>query len=366
MIRVAVIAPDNARCGISDYVALHLERFPDDIEPVLMAMPGANRSRGEWRELAQRANACDLVHVHFECGLFAPVKAWRNRYLDFMQALLRPRLVTLHDAFPRLEPRWRRARFWQLGDLARDLACLPLFSGWDRRHYRQADHYLVHTEALRALIEPQVGAERVSLLPMPLPEVGRHWQGHTEGPPRLITPGFIKPHKGYERLLAAMAEHQAWQWTLAGGPQDAIDTAHIERLQAEIRAMGLHERIRITGHLTRAEMEASLADATLAVFPFRHTAGSSSIAWAMAVGLPVLATALPSIQRLVESGAGIVTLPDDEAQWSDWLDELLSDQERLQALSRKNLDHARGQGFDRLARETAEHCRAMAGQVGRR
>jgi glycosyltransferase involved in cell wall biosynthesis len=359
MIRVAVIAPERLPCGIADYVALHLDRFPEDIEPRLLAMPGANRSPTDWRRLAFEANACDLVHVHFECGLFAPVKPWRNRYLDFMGAIERPRLVTLHDAFPRLLPRWQSSRPWRLGHLARDLACLPLFSGWDQRHYRQADHCIVHTETLHALAADQVGSDRVSLLPMPVPETERRWRGMTEGPTRLITPGFIKPHKGYERLLNLLAVRKNWHWTLAGEPQNSVDATYAEQLRTKIRALGLDGRVEISGHLSRNDMESRMAEAALAVFPFRHTAGSSSIAWAMGVGLPVVTTDLPAARGLLEAGAGITLLPAEDAQWDDWLAALLANGPRLQLLSRKNLNHSRRHDFGALARKVADIYRAM-------
>jgi glycosyltransferase involved in cell wall biosynthesis len=361
MIRVAIVAPVRQRCSIADYVRLHVDRFPSDIQAEIIPMPKTAGKRDRWRAVATKANTADIVHVHFEYGLFDPVKPYHNRYTAFMRTLRPLRLVTLHDHFPDLQPRWRHVWPYRPSDWLRDIAYLPRFGSWRRGLYRQALHYVVHTLPLREEAIAFAGDENVTLLSMPIPKVRNRWRFETAASNQLVTPGFIKPHKGYDEMLDRMAEHESWHWTIGGCPQDEHDRLHLSMLEERIARNGLDERVRITGYLPREEMQRLMASSSLAVFPFRHSAGSSSVAWAIGAGMPVAAADLSAFRSMKNNGAGIELLRmEDDTSWPRQIEELMGNPVRLSTLGRANAAYAESNGFDLLADRTAAVYRKLA------
>jgi glycosyltransferase involved in cell wall biosynthesis len=354
-----MVAPERPRCGIADYARLLVGHMPADIAIDPVPLPPVDAGRGAWAAACARAAAAEVVHVHYETALFAPVKPWRNRYAHFMRVLGRPSLVTLHDHFPELEPRWRQGRR-KPADLLRDLAYAPFFHDWEAGLQRLAGHCIVHTRTLAEHARAHLGAGRVSLLPMPIPETSARWQP-SPPPAHLVSPGFVKPHKRYEILIDALAAGLDAHWTIAGAPQDEDDARYLEVLRGRIEAHGLGPRVSITGYLPRAGMDALLARASLAVFPFRRASGSSSASWAVAVGTPAAATDLPAFRDMVEVGAGLELLPaDDPHAWAGRIADLLADPVRLAALAARNRAHAAACGFGRLAAHCADLYRRLA------
>jgi glycosyltransferase involved in cell wall biosynthesis len=359
MIRVAVVAPHGDRCSIADYARLLAPHVPDDIELDAVPLPAPAASRAEWAAAKTRASAADVVHVHYETALFQSVKPWRNRYARFMRGLGPRRVVTLHDRFPPLEPRWRH-RPYRAADLLRDVAYLPWFGRWEAMLFDLAEHYVVHTRALGDRVRAHRGDRCVSRLPMPVPRASARWAGP---PPsaHLVSPGFIKPAKGYDDWLDVLPTGLDAHWTIAGPPQDDDDAAHLEALRQRIDSLGLAARVTITGYLPRDEMEALLAQASLAVLPFRRASGSSSVAWAVAVGLPVVATDLPAFRDMAEDGAGMELLPTDARDtWAARVTALLADPARLSALAAQNRRHAECCDFEHLAADYAAIYRRLA------
>lgn len=360
MIRVASIAPVKERCGIADYMRLHAGLFPEDIQIINVSLPDVHEPQNVWKEAARKANTADLAHVQFEYGLFDPVKPFRNRYTGFMRALHPARVVTLHDHFPVLRPRWRHGAPKGLKDVLRDMAYLPHFRNWERRLFGCASHYIVHTEELRDQAAAHAGKAHVSYLPMPIPSAQAQWEGSQSSSPCLITPGFVKPHKGYDEFLELVAEHESWRWIIAGGAQDEGDASYLDDLKASIIRRQLSGRTEITGYLSRGEMERHMSRATMAVFPFRRTAGSSSIAWAVAAGMPVAASDLPAVRSMRQAGAGIELIPTgDMGTWAARLGDLLRDRASLSTLAQRNRAYARSCGFDRLAASIAGIYRSL-------
>jgi len=211
-----------------------------------------------------------------------------------------------------------------------------------------------------------VGAERLTWLHHPVPPAALRWRLEEAREGCLVTPGFVKPHKGYDDLLGVVAENPDWRWILAGGPQDERDREYASTLLAEACRRGAEQRIQMTSYLAKEELERMAVSARIAVFPFRHATGSGSIAWAIAMGLPVVATDLPAIRPLVEAGAGIELVRDGcPERWSETLGRLLEDPRRLEDLALRNVKFAARESYAACASWFATVVRGLASRPPR-
>jgi glycosyltransferase involved in cell wall biosynthesis len=148
--------------------------------------------------------------------------------------------------------------------------------------------------------------------------------------------------------MATVARLPEVTWTLAGGAQDEADRQHAAQLAQEIASHQLEERVHMTGYLAHGDLETLTAGATLAVFPFDHVTGSGSIALAIALGMPIIASDLPALRELVEAGAGLRLLPHAETEsWTDPIERLLASPDELEALAAANREFAQSHSFAR-------------------
>ena len=338
MIRVAIVASFQRPCGIGDFARRSARALPVGFQSTLIELPERDRP-DEWRQTSHRCQGHDAVHIHYEYGLFHVVKPLRNRLAVLLDRIDAPAVVTLHDALPRLEPRWPHWR--TVGDGVRDLGYLPFFPWWEAAQYRRADHWIAHTREVYARAATAIPAHRLSLLPLPVPPVALQWHWSPSDPPTITSPGFIKRHKGYELLVDILERLPGWTWVVAGGPQDDSDRLYVVELKTRIENAGLGGRVRFTGYRSAADVEAELACATLAVLPFHRAAASSSLAWAIACATPVVAAELPAFQEVAGDGAGIDLVDGrDPGRWAARLAELAGAHDRLRQLSAASRQYA--------------------------
>ncbi|MBP7276319.1 MAG: glycosyltransferase family 4 protein [Kiritimatiellae bacterium] len=366
-LRIAIAARTSVACGIQDYAEHLAAEFPPDVD-IRWVDLGACNSSAAMRRAARRANEADAAHVHYEYPLFGRVSPLCNRYAAFMRALNVPAVVTLHNTFPKLWKGWNAfARSGPAGWL-RTAAYTPFRFAWENIQYRYAALSIAHTAAIASRAAQAVGADRVWHLPHPVTLCAGTWAPgpRLAGQARFVTPGFIKEHKGYEDALPLLVENPGWTWTLAGGPQDERDGEYMNRLKARIAARGCSDRVRITGYVSAGELERLTREADAALYPFHQAAGSGSLALALGLGMPILATDLPSIRELVEAGAGLLLLdPANPGRWCDPVRRALADERALADMAGANrrfaLEHRYATLAHRLAdwfERTRAHARA--------
>lgn len=361
--KLGVAAGARERCGVGDFARRLVAVYPPDIEVVSIDTPAGGGSAA-WRRAARAAQGVDVVHVHYEYGLFETVKPYRNLYAVFVEELRPPVVVTLHGPLPSLESRWCSGRRG-VADLLRDLAYLPFFARWDRIMQRGVAHWIVHSRSLCDQIEAAAGSDRSTYLPHPIPEVAHTWQPSTRGRLVMVTPGFVKPHKGYHELAKAMGTDWSWSWIIAGGPQDRRDRDFLRVLRDTLVSRRIEDRVRFTGYLDRGEMEATLCGAGLAVFPYAEVFGSGSVAWAIGCGLPVVTTDLPEFVEMKSDGAGIELLPVGATdRWAEIVRRLWSEPARLAAMARQNRAYAVANSFVDCALAHAEIFARVVDEVG--
>lgn len=141
--------------------------------------------------------------------------------------------------------------------------------------------------------------------------------------PWFLLPAITYPHKGHATLVAALArllrDHPDGLLVLAGGAGPA--EADVD---AAIAAAGVGHRVRRTGRVPAATLDALYAGAAGLCFPSRYEGFGLPVIEAMARGVPALvadATALPE----VAGGGADLLPPGDAASWAAAMARLLDD-----------------------------------------
>ena len=157
--------------------------------------------------------------------------------------------------------------------------------------------------------------ERVSVLPNPAPDV-------PELPPRdalraelgfdgdtLVFAGRLGPQKSFDTALEALARVPGVALVVAG---DGPERSALERLSSEL---GLDERVRFLGSVPRERVLRLFRAADASVLPSAWENFPHTVVEALAVGCPVIATAVGGVPEVVRDGENGLLVParDPEA-----------------------------------------------------
>ena len=255
------------------------------------------------------ATLADVVHVQW---LSVP-------QVDRLLLRTRPPTVfTAHDLLPR-----------------RTAAKRGLWRGILRRF----DRVVVHSDHGRGtLVDLGVDAERVRVVPLPVSPstVERRDDGRT-----LLFFGIIRPYKGLPDALEVVRRIPDARLVVAGDPAMPLDGLDDERVDWRL------------GYLNDAEVERALADATVALFPYRPELDqSAALARVLGAGIPAVAYDVGGVGEPVRRyGAGRVVPAGDVDALEAAVRELLDDPAQLER-ARAGARRAR----DELTWERAAHA----------
>jgi glycosyltransferase involved in cell wall biosynthesis len=187
-------------------------------------------------------------------------------------------------------------------------------------------HVVVTGKATARLLacDYAVPPERITVVPPGVdaairPRTGR---GDTVA---LLSVGALVPRKGYDVLLAALAEVRdlSWRLTIVGARDRSPATA--AEFDAAIAALGLAHRVSLAGVVSTERLAALYAEADVFVLPSRFEGYGMAFAEALAHGVPVIGTTAGAIPDTVPAGAGILVAPDDVAALATALRLLMTD-----------------------------------------
>lgn len=228
-------------------------------------------------------------------------------------------------------------------------------------YWARAARVLALSAPIRAaLLAGGVRPERIEIVPSGLdldhlaglrPSRLRHRLGVPEGTPLALTLAALTPEKGHEVVLQAAALGRAdlpdLHWVLVGnGPRRS-------EIARRIGMLGLAERVRLLDEPPDAEV--LLAEATvLALSPAAEGFGSAALA-ALALGVPVVATAVGGLAELLASGVGLLVPPGDPGALWLAVRRVVSEPELHRELARRG--RRRAQDFS--ARRMAERVWAV-------
>ena len=252
----------------------------------------------------------DVLHLEWLAAPEADAWLLRSRI---------PLVFTAHDLLPRRTA--RHTRTW-------------------RRLFDRFARIVVHSEnGRRVLLSFGVAEDKVRVIPHPVfrSDPGRRDDGHT-----VLALGVIRPYKGLPDAIEATLRTDGARLLVAGDPRVPLD---------DLRAAAGDRAEWRLGYLAGAELERALAEATVAVFPYRDELDQSgALLQALGAGVPAVVYDVGGLGEIVRRfGAGRVVAPADVDGLAAALAELLHD-ERALAAARIGTEHARDElTWDRSA-----------------
>ena len=232
------------------------------------------------------------------------------------------------------------------------------------RRYRRAAAVIALSEAIAVqLALAGVPPHRIHRVPpaVDLAQLGQSpaWPAGVPHPgattPWITVIAALTAEKGIDLLLEAAAiiapARPELRWLVLGeGDERAA-------LEARRHALGLDEVVQMPGHLLGPE--GALVGATLAVQPSRSEGFGSSVLDALALGIPVVATAVGGLPDALAAGGGLLVASGDPAALADGVASLLDDAPRRTALGAAGRAAAAGFGVDRLVERTLAVYRSL-------
>lgn len=167
---------------------------------------------------------------------------------------------------------------------------------------RQGSRFVVASEAEARRLRTVVPNALIDVHPHP---VYRHFPAPAVSLPRraareLLFFGLIRPYKGLDVLINALAEAKAedWHLTVAGEPWYDLHT-----IKRRAEAAGISGQIEWIERYIPSETAATLFErADAIVLPYRQATGCGVLALALGEGRPVVASDLPGLREQVEHG----------------------------------------------------------------
>lgn len=281
-------------------------------------------------EAARRLSRADVVHLQFNVAIWGGRPAHYFRLWTFLQACRSPVVVTLHDLLQEpssLDDRRRvesapRAVLARKGDVGAQRGATSIGGGTEGgaanrrrskraspalifRILRQARTLIAFSKANASFISGMNPAQDVEIITHFVEdrrvaarrEEARKALGLEDGRTVSVL-GFIHRRKGHALLVEAMPSlPQDVRVVLIGRPALSQQAErYVMEFRARAEALGVADRLRVTGYVSEEELERYLVATDLAVCPFFNIAASGSLSTWISVPRPILASDLPGLE----------------------------------------------------------------------
>ncbi|HMI18994.1 MAG TPA: glycosyltransferase family 4 protein [Sphingomonas sp.] len=371
--RIALIGNSPPRlCGLATftrdvYQALHVS-FPEiGIDLYAMNDPGGSYAYGpevsctiaqedlnDYRAAAQRINdsRADVVLVQHEYGIFGgPAGAMLLRLLDRVDA---PVVVTLHTVLeqPNADQRAviealarRAAKLIVMAEKGRELLVRVHGISWNQIAV------VPHGVPDRPFVKPENVHQRFGF----------------GGRRVLLTFGLLSPNKGIETMIRAMpaivAAHPESLYVVLGATHPHLvareGETYRESLKALAEELGVAQAVRfIDGFLDQEALLDYLEAADIYVTPYLNETQitSGTLAYAVALGKPVVSTPYWHAVELLGAVGGVVVPFGESRRFSEEIITLLDDPARLADMANRAYSAGRSMVWSALAESYLALC----------
>lgn len=356
------------RCGLATFSAHLIEAAEEtglvDASAVIAISqaPGEHRygdqvvfeiiqdRREDYAAAARYVNAAAaLVNLQHEFGIFGGMDG--DYLLDFLDALDRPVITTLHTVLSR--PDRRKLEL-------------------TRRIIERSEVVVVLARRAVNILRDSYGADcsRVVFIPHGAPTVSvtprqtiRRRLG-LEGRSVLCTMGLINPGKGIEYVIAALpdvvAKHPDTLYLVLGqthpGVRKFMGEAYRDQLKEMVRERGLQKHVSfIDAYLTQEELVDYLVATDIYVTPYlgREQIVSGTLAYALGLGKAVISTPYFYASELLTEGRGVLVDFRDSRAIAGAINELLEQPEMRLAMERRAAALGREMSWPRVGLQYA-------------
>jgi glycosyltransferase involved in cell wall biosynthesis len=218
-------------------------------------------------------------------------------------------------------------------DAGLDTAQEDAFRESERAALAAAARVIVTSEATGRIMiaDYRVPSQRVSVV-RPGNDRVPAARGSNDAVVRLLSIGSVVPVKGFDLLIAAVAAiaDLPWQLTIAGDRTRNLAAA--ARLDADISAHGLGDRVAVLGAVSPERIIELFLASDVFVLASRFEGYGMALAEAIAHGVPVVSTKVGAIPNTVPPGTGLLVPPNDVAALAQALRRLISDRTERQRL----------------------------------
>jgi len=331
----AVIYPEITQDGIRTYIR-NINKFLD-----LPVMPCRSHILSPRQFLGGVPKGFDLVHVP---NFLVPLNSGNAKIVctiqDIIPIVARGNLNMLQEQYVHFRIRWS---------------------------VKKADHLIFTSESTLRDVEMVFGkVKSYSVIPLGVddPISSDQIPGSPYPFPYFFSVGRRRKHKNIEGILRAFA--QAMQGTEArivfGGKEDIHD-ADWRRLAQNL---GIGDRVRFSGFLTREELAAHYHHALGLVFPSLYEGFGLPILEAMSYGCPVIASNLSSMPEVAGEAALLVD-PHDHKAIAGAMVRMARENDLREKLIEKGHANLKRFSWETTARRTAEvYNRLLAGSFGKK
>jgi glycosyltransferase involved in cell wall biosynthesis len=305
---------------------------------------------------ALNASSIDVISIQHEYGIWGGPDG--SYVLDFVRALRRPVVTTLHTVLRR-PTRSQREILTSLVDLSTTTVVMSQAAatmlarsyGVDQRRLEIVPHGVPNLP----LVDPDSIKPRLDL----------------EGRSVILSFGLLGPGKGYESAIAAMpavveAIPSAVYVILGATHPDLLlreGEAYRQRLEAAAAQAGVTDAVRfIDRFVGRVELGTWLeaADVFVTPYPNLDQIVSGTLSYAMGSGKAVVSTPYAYAKERLANGRGRLVAPESSAALAEAFIDLLGNRERRLAIGRRAYEYSRNMVWSSVG---AEYNRIFAEAV---
>jgi glycosyltransferase involved in cell wall biosynthesis len=231
-----------------------------------------------------------------------------------------------------------------------------------RRTLNRADRVVALGEYWRRFLVEDIGVDpaRVSVLPNAVVGPPDLPARAADGPCRLIFLGRLLARKGLPELLEALADPRVagLSWSLR-----VVGRGDANRYRRQAAALGIGDRVELTGWVPESQARAWLADSDVFVLPSHYEGLSMALLEAMAIGLAAIVTPVGATPDAVVDGvSGLLVPVGDRAALAASLARVIGDRS-LRAALQSGARQAFRERFD--IRIHCQRLESLYGEVSR-